>query len=168
MDTIKGMQLTAQDIMKRGVRCVTLDMTMSDLERALIRDEVSGFPVVHEGKLVGIVSRSDVVRQLCVEQSVAEVVSDYYRDSTGFAPTRAQSLHRISEMVGESIEHKCVKDFMVHQLITVAPTQPVEEVASLLVRNHIHRVPVVEDGRLLGIITTLDLVRLIAEGRTQG
>jgi CBS domain-containing protein len=47
---------------------------------------------------------------------------------------------------------------------TVSADQPLREVAQMLVDQHIHRVPVVEGERLVGILTSLDVVRLVAEG----
>jgi CBS domain-containing protein len=56
---------------------------------------------------------------------------------------------------------------MVRHLITVSPDEPLESVARALVEHRIHRVPVAEGGELRGIISSLDLVRLIAEGRVK-
>ena len=60
-----------------------------------------------------------------------------------------------------------VKDVMTHELITVSPADPLGVVARCLVEHGIHRLPVVDAGRLVGILTSLDLVRLIAEGRAR-
>jgi CBS domain-containing protein len=161
------MSWTARDLMQTEVRTVTPQTTLVDLERRFLDDRVSGYPVVEDGRLVGIVSRSDVVRQLSVEQSVAETFSDYYRDVAGFEEPPSQSLARIGAQVGARIEGLRVKDFMMHAPITAAPDDPLSELAKLLLEQRIHRIPVVEGGRLVGIVSSLDLVRLFAEGRAQ-
>ena len=58
-----------------------------------------------------------------------------------------------------------VRDVMNTDVVTVEPDTPLEEVARRLVERHVHRVPVVERGRLLGVVAALDFVRLVAGGR---
>jgi CBS domain-containing protein len=158
---------TASDVMQTDVRTVGPELSLAELDRAFLEDRVSGFPVVQEGRLVGLVCRSDVVRQLGVEQSVAETISDYYRDVGGTGAEPAETLDSIARQVGARIEALRVKDVMTHELITVSPADPLQEVARCLVEHGIHRLPIVDAGRLVGILTSLDLVRLIAEGRAK-
>ncbi|MDH3212151.1 MAG: CBS domain-containing protein [Myxococcales bacterium] len=157
----------AGDVMQTDVRTVGVETTLAELDRAFLEERVSGFPVVQDGRMVGLVSRSDVVRQLGVEQSVAETISDYYRDVGGIRIDPPETIDAIARQVGARIEKLRVKDVMVHDLITVTPTDSLQEVAQILVEHRIHRLPVVEAGRLLGILTSLDLVRLLAEGHVK-
>lgn len=161
------MDWKTRDVMSSDVRTVEPEMRLSDLERALIEEGLSGFPVVDDGRLVGIVSRSDVVRQLCVEQSVAETLSDYYADLGGCASGAEESFEEIGERVGKRIEGLRVKDVMIHELVTASPEDRLVDVASTLLERHVHRIPVVEGGRLVGIVTSMDLVRLFAEERVR-
>ena len=71
--------LTAAHAMQTDVETVLPTMGLVDLERQFLIRGLNGFPVVEQGKLIGIVSRSDVVRILSVERSVAEQASDFYR-----------------------------------------------------------------------------------------
>jgi CBS domain-containing protein len=151
--------------MRSQVQTVSPETPLPELESLFLQKRVSGFPVVDGAKLVGIVSRTDIVRQLCVERSIAQSVSDYYH---GFSePHPDDDLAEIADRVGERIEHLRVRDVMVRHLITVSPDEPLESVARALVEHRIHRVPVAEGGELRGIISSLDLVRLIAEGRVK-
>jgi len=156
--------LTAREIMQPKPRSVSPQTTLPELQRTLLSARVSGFPVVDEGRLVGVVSRSDVVRQLSVEQSVGEMLSDYQREAGGEAGDEA-FLDRVGQHVGRRMESLRVADVMVGSVITVAPDAPLEEVARTLVDHRIHRLPVVEEGRLVGLVSSTDLVRLVAEGR---
>jgi len=164
------MDLCARDVMQATVRVASPGMALADLERSFLADGVNGYPVVDEGRLVGMVSRSDVVRQLSVEQTMAEQLSDYYTDLRGASEeSRAQeSFEEIGARVGKRIESLRVSDVMVHRLVTVAPDDTLRAVARALVDNEIHRAPVTEAGRLLGIVTTIDIVRLVADGRLDG
>lgn len=155
------------DIMQVNVRSVPPFMTLPALERELIDAKVGGFPVVENGKLVGVVSRSDVVKQLSLEHDLAETVSDFYFDDSGFHELVAKSYAEISARVGERIDSLKVVDVMVRTLHTASPDWSLEQLGRLLTDQHIHRVPVTDDERLMGIVTTMDLARLFAERRVQ-
>jgi len=157
---------TARDVMRTEVHTVSPAMSLVELERAFTRHKVTGFPVVREGRLVGMVSRTDVVRQLTVEQSVAEEISAFYRGGV-FEQDLDPSLAQVATWVGRRLEDMSVADAMVHEVIAVPPEEPVDAVARVLVERRIHRVPVVEQGVLRGIVSSLDLVALLAEGRAR-
>ena len=157
--------LTAADIMSGGIRTVPPQMTLPELEEAFVRDHVTGFPVVHAGKLVGVVSRSDIVRQLCTERQVAETVSDFHYDERGFHEIEMESLQQIADRIGERIESLSVGDLMNKRPYTIPPAMPIREVAHQFITHHVHRLPVTDQGVLVGIVTTIDLARLIANGR---
>jgi CBS domain-containing protein len=149
---------TARDLMTSDVRSVRPDMTLTDLERALLEDRVGGFPVVSDGRLVGVISRSDIVRQLALEQSVAELSSEYQREGEG-----TTGLAAVGAEVGRRMEGRRIEDVMIRKWIGVAPDASLQHVAQRMVDDRIHRILVVDGERLLGIITSTDLVRLIAE-----
>jgi CBS domain-containing protein len=159
------MPRTIADIMQKKVRTIAPERTLPELERELLRSRVGALPVVdRDDKLVGIVSRSDVVRQLCLERSLGEAMADAYRDQTdaGFVEKSQQA---IAVGIGQRMERLCVRDVMIHDLITVAPDLSVEDAAKLLWERRIHRLPVLENGRLVGIVSTLDFTRIVAERR---
>ena len=161
------MDISASDVMRRKVLTVHPEMTLPELEKYLLAKEVSGAPVVENDNLVGTISRSDVVRQLCSERELAERTSDFFWDESGFHEVPLENLQQVADRVGERIEELTVRDVMIQVPLVVSPHQPIREVAQKLTDHRIHRVPVTDDGKLVGIITTLDLVRLIAEGRMQ-
>ena len=70
------MDLLAKEIMQHQVHTIAPHVTLPELERAFLQKGVSGFPVVDKGELVGIVSRSDIVRQLFLEHHLAESTSE--------------------------------------------------------------------------------------------
>ena len=158
------MTRTARDLMQTDVRTVSPETTLPELERSFLREGVTGFPVVENGRLVAIVSRSDVVRQLCVEQSRAETLSDYYREVGGIEESGVESFESIAQRAGARLGTLRVRDVMIRAIITASPDEPLRDLARTLVKHHIHRLPVVDGERLVGIVTSLDLVRAIAEG----
>jgi CBS domain-containing protein len=151
------------DVMQRKVLTIAPGKSLPELERALLRSRVSALPVVERsGKMVGIVSRSDVVRQLCLERSLGEAMADVYRDQTdeSFAE---KSRRVVAEAIGKRMEQLCVRDVMIRDVLTVAPELPLVKAAQLMVERRIHRLPVVEDGKLVGIVSSLDFTRIVAE-----
>ena len=152
-----AMALRAKDVMQAKVLTVSPTMTLAALEDFLVSKRISGAPVVERGKLVGIVSRSDIVRLLSLERSLAGVIAE------GLGG--AEPGPRLPESVTKQLEGRTVRDAMVSDPVTVSPDTPIEEVARLLSQRHIHRVPVTAGGTIRGVISTLDLVRLIATGR---
>ena len=157
------MQRTIGDIMQKKVKTIGPDKSLPDLERELLRWRIGAMPVVERGgKLVGIVSRSDVVRQLCLERSLGEAMADAYRDQTdaSFA-TKAESA--IGGAIGQRMERLRVRDVMICDVLTVPPDLPVTQAAKLLIERRIHRLPVVEGEKLVGIVSSLDFTRIVAE-----
>lgn len=152
-----------RDWMHTDVHTVHEDLSLAELDRRLLDDRVTGFPVVdREGRLIGVVSRSDVVRQLSVERTWAETLSNYYTDWSGFDPSEP-SLAEIGERTGRRLEERTVADVMAREPVTVGPDDALASAAATLVEKHFHRVPVVEGGRLVGILSSLDVARFVAK-----
>jgi CBS domain-containing protein len=158
--------LVADDIMQRDVQTVRAEMSVVDLERTFHDTRQSGFPVIGPaGRLVGVVSRADIVRKLAVEHEEAEDESAYYWDVT--SPARSVSERSFDELavkIGQRLGSLRVEDVMSSLPITVTPSTRVRDVARTLIDRKIHRLPVVDEGSLMGIITSTDLVRIIADG----
>jgi CBS domain-containing protein len=153
---------TVADVMTREVHSVPPDMRIADLERALLKERVSGFPVVDGERLIGVVSRSDIVRQLSVEQSQAEAFSGFYNDTNGAS---GGTLKEIGQFVGRRIEGMTVSDVMVRGLVTISADTTIVAAAALMLERRIHRLPVVTDEKLVGLVTSMDFVKLVAAGR---
>jgi CBS domain-containing protein len=159
------MDITATEVMRRNVQTVSSNMRLPDLQRAFLQASVSGFPVVDGDQLVGVVSRSDIVRQWDTEQQAAARTSDFYRDAEGFHEVPLQSSQDVAERVGERMQQLTVADIMQRQVLAVGPDQTLRAIAETMVDNDIHRVLVTQHGHLLGLISTTDFVRLYAQGR---
>lgn len=158
------MNVTA--IMQPHPETVSSEMTLSRLEQRFIESRFTGFPVVEGGRLVGVVSRSDVVRSLLTERSCAEQISDFYSQmGPGSDEEEARSLEAIAAQVGVRLATLRVADVMVVNVVTIESARSVRDLARLMLEGEFHRLPVVADGELIGLVTSIDLVRAIAEGR---
>jgi CBS domain-containing protein len=159
--------MQVRDAMATGLITVQPRIPVTELEQRLIEHRVSGFPVEEDGKLVGVVTRSDIIRTLTVERTYEEQLSDYYSAPDPFdsADATAESVVQTGSRIGARIEEMTVRDVMSRKVLTADPSQSLEEVARVMVERSIHRLPVTQGDKLVGIITTLDLARQIADGR---
>ena len=156
--------LRARDVMQTDVISVAPTLPLVDLADLLIRERISGAPVVDDGALVGHVSRSDLVRAGSLERSLAGAVAEV-ADPPEFAPAEEPTLVASLASLAPALQAKTVHDIMVTEVVTVSPETPLTEVARTLSTRHLHRVLVTEGGTVRGVISTLDLVRLIADER---
>jgi CBS domain-containing protein len=161
------MAILARDIMERDVRTVDPDMSLAALEDTLLQHRIGGAPVVEHGELIGIVSRSDIVRTLSLDRSLTGLVSDFYRQIVDFSGEPAANAWKRAQGVEEHLAKRQVRDAMTPELITVPPDATLAQVARLMVERHIHRLLVTTGKQLLGLISSTDLVQLIVDGRVR-
>jgi CBS domain-containing protein len=137
---------TAKSVMKRKVITVKENLLASELARLFEAKRISGAPVVDgAGRLVGVVSKSDLVRHECEG-------ADLYKDSDEPLP---KGFHV------ENPDRTTVADIMTPAVIEATEDAPAAELARLMRTRHIHRVFITRDKRLKGIVTTLDLLKLL-------
>ena len=143
----------ARDMMSHPVRELTEDMPVRDAAAFLLRHGISGAPVLDaRGQWVGVFTQNDLAR--AVEQRLAPP-----------GPERTlESREPVTDLLAlppEELARTPVKAFMTYGLFTVFPEATKEEVVRTLTRFKIHRVFVIDEntGKLLGIITTMDVLR---------
>jgi CBS domain-containing protein len=144
--------MNAADVMVTNVITVGPDATVQEVAEILLKNKISAVPVVSQGgKILGIVSEGDMLRR--VESHTLRHRSWWLRLLTADAQLR-------NEFV-KSHSHKVV-DVMTPKVLTVSPETPLGEIASVLEKNGIKRVPVVKDGKLVGIVSRANLLQAIA------
>ena len=153
-----------RDLMKTSVRSVTPEMSLVELEGLLLRERIGGAPVVEGGAVVGIVSRSDIVKHLQVEQSQAEVASAFYLEPFDAEDADARDSERVAGAVASRRRSATVGDVMSRDLIRVGPDESVERAARLMLERRVHRLLVMEGDALVGLVSVLDMVQLVADG----
>lgn len=163
------MSLRARDIMTTDIISVDPEMKLIELENKFLEEKVSGAPVIEDGKLVGVVSRSDFIRLHAVNQSFAENLCDFYQNVglDGTAPcltTATMSKQGIGQQVTELMAKQTVRDAMIHKIITASPDTCVHDLAAEMLDRHIHRILITTGDKLEGIVSASDLIRLLAEG----
>ncbi len=148
--------MKVSDVMNVKPVTVQADDLVSEAARKLRENKISGMPVLDGERLVGIVSESDLLRLLSVEEegglwlpSPFEVFEVPFRDLVRWERMRTGM---------DEIPKKRVSDVMSRNLHEVDPEDTVEEAASIMTHHRINRLPVVKDGRLVGIVTRGDII----------
>jgi len=157
------MPYRARDIMTTDISSVEPEMSLVDLESKFLSEKIGGAPVVSEGKLVGVVSRSDIVRILSVEESYAETTCDFYQIAYLDELPDEAIARSIGRQVGQRLEQLNVSDAMVGRVITAPPEEPIAELAKTMLRYKIHRILITDGDTLVGLVSATDLIRLIAQ-----
>jgi CBS domain-containing protein len=132
--------MTVAELMQRKVTTILGEATVGEAIEAMADGHFSGMPVVDgAGRMIGVVSTSDVL--------TAEAEADD-------APARRAVL-----------EHTAVRDIMTPRPFTVRPDEDVREAARQMLYGDVHRLFVAEGDRVVGIISTTDIVRAVATGK---
>jgi CBS domain-containing protein len=150
--------MLARDIMTRDVVKIPVGMTIEDLIDTLRERQITGAPVVDsEDSLVGIVSREDIIHsQLYAErrETSASGLMDIFK--SGYTALSPQADHPETP--------RLVAEIMTRHVITVGEDTSLNEICAILLQKKIHRLPVTSSGRLVGIISTLDIVKAVSNG----
>lgn len=145
--------MQAADVMTRDVITVAPDDSVRDAALMLLKNRISAMPVLdNQGRLIGVVSEGDLVRR-------AEIGTDRQR------PWWQEAFAGSERLARDYIRAhgRKVSDIMTSPAIFAAPDTELSKIASLMERNGIKRLPVVENGRLVGLVSRVDLLRAFAE-----
>ncbi len=145
---------TAADIMTTNVISVNPETEILRAVQLLLENRINGLPVIDDqGRLVGIVCQSDLI----VQQKRVRVPSLFTLLDGYISLSSARHFEREVEKIAASQ----VRQAMTPNPASIAPETPVEEVATLMVEKNYHTLPVVSDGRLVGIVGKEDMLRTI-------
>ena len=143
--------ITAADVMNPNVLTVQDDMTVEELASFLVENEISGAPVEDDsGRLVGVVSVTDLAQTVASDRPSP----DFFVREWGNTPNR-------EELRFETGSELRVRDIMTPAIYSVTEDTLVSEVAETLIGSHIHRLLVTNGERVVGIVTTSDLLGLL-------
>jgi CBS domain-containing protein len=144
--------MRAIDVMVRKVVTVRPDTDVADATKLLAEHDVSALPVLdQDGNLIGVLSEADLIHR-------AEIGTEKRRPWWLEAVTGASTL---AEEFAKS-HGKKVGEVMTTGVISVTEETPLSEIAALFERKRIKRVPVVKDGKLVGIVSRANLIKALA------
>ena len=120
--------------MSRDVVTFSPDTTIREALQKLAGSRMSGAPVVSEGKVCGVISVADIVGVIATSDDAAQAERT-----------------------------KTVGEVMTGQVYSVEPDSPVRNAASLMREKHIHRVLILDDGKVVGVVSALDVARAVSD-----
>jgi len=139
------------DVMTRNVISVAPDATVEDAVKLMLARNISGlFVVDQKGDLVGVVTEGDLLR----------------RDEIGTERSRSWWLRLLVSPARQATDFfhahgRHVRDVMTDEVITVPHDAPLESVVVTMEKNRIKRLPVTQDGRVVGVVSRADLLRAL-------
>ncbi|MBI5434284.1 MAG: CBS domain-containing protein [Planctomycetes bacterium] len=157
-------KVKARDLMRHHVVQLTAGMQIVDALRVFEEAKISGAPVTDSsGALVGVLSLKDVARPERMraakspEENPGSAWNAYNEDEFD-----EDEILAMDEYQGDNEQGETVGDWMNPEVVAVTPDASVKLVCETLVDHGVHRVLVVEKGRLVGILTNSDVVRYLA------
>ncbi len=148
--------LTAGDIMTTEIHTVHQDTEIKVLAGMFVEHNVNAMPVLDDdGMLVGMVTQTDLVEQ-GKPLHIPTVISLF--DWVLYLESPKIFSEQVRKVTARKVSEICAKD-----MVTCAPETPLNMVASLMVDNKVHLVPVVIDGRMVGVVARLDIIRTMGE-----
>ncbi|MDA0747133.1 MAG: CBS domain-containing protein [bacterium] len=156
------MGVCAKDVMTTRLVSVRADMRVDELVETLQQHDITGAPVVDaEHKLVGVVSMTDIILndETFGEGPVME--SDYQKqpDLENWSPWE--------EFDVDEVRHMHVQDIMSPEVISATPNTPLHELAGSMYTHQIHRIVIVDETRICGIVSTMDIIRAVMQEKVR-
>src|SRR3970040_774582 len=144
--------MKAADLMTTNVVTIAEDATARDAAELMLGNRISGLPVLgRSGKLVGIVSEGDLMRR-------SELGTE--RERSWWLELLTANRNLASDYV--KAHGRKVSEVMTRKLITAAPNTPISTIALLLEKYAIKRVPILDQGKLVGIVARANLLQALA------
>jgi CBS domain-containing protein len=146
--------LTARDIMTEKIVSVTLETSLTDLAKKFVETRFSNLPVLDDdGQLVGIISETDLIEQH-KPLHIPTVMTLF--DWVFTLGSEKQFKEEVDRVTAATVGELYQKD-----PVTCSPDTTVRELAGLMSQHRVHLLPVVDDGKMIGVVARLDLIRVM-------
>jgi CBS domain-containing protein len=144
--------MKATDVMVRDVVTIESDATVKDAMELLMKHDISALPVVdNDGAVVGIISEADLIRR---EDISTEKHRPWWLEAITPATTLAAEF---AKSHGQRVD-----EVMSRLVVSAQAETPLCDIATLLERHRIKRVPIIQDGKLIGIVSRANLIQALA------
>jgi len=148
--------LCAGDFMQRNLITVHACDPIREVERVLADAKISGVPVLDDNdEIVGVLSMADLVNRYAEAPEIEDEGNRRELDDDE-DDTEITAFQRFEP------DELCAGDLMTPEITAVTPTASLREASRIMVQKQIHRLLVVDRGRVVGLLSTLDVLRAIA------
>ena len=146
-----------KEFMTKKVVAVHKEMTVKEFVRFVEEHKITGAPVADEsGKVIGIVSTTDVIkRSHYVTKDMAHCEDSYEVDPSS-------GIVEVHKYYTEELFETQIGELMTQDVITLAPEDDLMDAAELFVKTPIHRILIMDGGKIVGIISTRDTIKAMA------
>ena len=157
------------------------DLTLREAAERLAMHHISGAPVVTGDAVLGVLSLSDIVEFMANTPGVAEdeaanviegdddgseAIAAFYSDAVaGDVADVVERMRNVDHRDWDVLSEHTVSEAMTHVVFSVPPDATVETAAEYMARGEIHRLLVLDAGRLIGIVSALDIAGAVADHR---
>jgi CBS domain-containing protein len=153
------MSVKAKSVMQTQVVTVSPDDRLDTVRGLFLDEQINGAPVVDEdATLLGVISTSDLLYAADDEHTATRGDPSWFRE---LFESAGPDFEDAPEGFIDRLAERTVRNYMTESVVTVPPDASVSAVARALRENRIHRVLVADAGRLVGIISSFDLVALL-------
>ena len=154
-----------EDVMNKDVITCAPDDSLSHLANLFKENHISGLPVVDKGKVVGLVSETDLLKLFKMPEysnelwlpSPFEIIEIPIRNLVQIEETKKNL---------ENLKLRPVKDIMTKDVHAISPRDDLEDASSIMVKYKINRLPVIDNGKLVGIVARSDILRGLSGAMT--
>jgi CBS-domain-containing membrane protein len=148
--------LQAHHIMTTDIITVSAQTSVLDLARLLAKHKINGVPVVDDaGRLVGVVTQKDLIDR-AKKFELPHVIT--ILDAHFYLERPSTFKKNLEKLMGNQ-----VSDIMTAPPVTITPDLAVDEIATIMANKNIHTLPVLEAGKIIGIIGKIDIIRALGQ-----
>ena len=163
-------RMKVRDVMQSEVERLDPSMPIAEAIETLEDFDITGAPVTDEsGRLLGVLSARDVTRREHVQ--AGRIAPEHGEFSMGGPIDEEQEDENGEDVIYAKTDYSpavfgqdTVAEWMNPRVITIEPDATVKEACRRMLREHVHRLIVAQGGRLEGILSSFDIVRIVAEG----
>jgi len=147
--------LTAKDIMTRDVLSVKPDTSIEELSSILVKNEISGVPVVDDaGELYGIVTENDLISRN-KRFHIPTVVG--FLDAAIYLESSKKFEQEVKRLTATHVGDICAR-----KVVTITEDTTVIDIATIMSEKKVHLLPVLRAGKVVGIVGKRDMVKAVA------
>jgi len=151
-----------KDVMNKDVIVCAPDDTLGNLADMFKKNHISGIPVVDKGKVVGLVSETDLIKLF----KTPEFSNDLWLPSPfEIIEIPIRNLVKLEETKKffENMKLRPVKDIMTRTVHAISSDEELEDASAMMVKHNVNRLPVIENGKLVGIVARSDIIKGLSE-----
>jgi CBS domain-containing protein len=148
-----------KEFMNKNVICLNPDDTIFDAAKILSQLNIAGAPVVEKEKIVGIISISDIIKFVDIKLGKLPKIGTPGLSTLLLVLLQMQKVHSDFKKELKKITATKIKDVMSKNVITVSPNSSIIEVAELMEKHDVNRLPVVDNEKIIGIVARADIIK---------